>query len=102
MLADACYFPRTLPVEQQDIHLTARVETVGDRFALRLQTDRFAHAVAIDVPDFSPEDNYVNVEPGPGRVIGLTAHARGAAPRVAVSALNGGAATIVAELAHAP
>jgi len=100
LLADACYFPRTLPTEEREIGLTARVEADGDRFALRLQTDRFAFAVSIDFPDFSPDDNYVNVEPGSGRSIGLTAHRRGATIRGTVSALNGRSATTVAEPAY--
>jgi hypothetical protein len=90
-----------MPSDEQEIGLTARVQSVGDRLALRLQTDRFAYAVVIDFPDFSPHENYLNVEPGPGRSIGLTAHARGATPRGTVSALNGRAATTVAEPVHA-
>lgn len=101
LLAEACYFPRALPVAEQDIGLAARVAPAGERFRLHLQTDRFAFAVAIDFPDFSPDDNYVNVEPGSGRVIELTARRRGLSPHGTVAALNGRAATIVAEPVHA-
>ena len=61
-----------------------------------LQTDRFAHAVAIDVEGHFPDDNYLHLEPGETRRVGLRTTTRGAVPRGSVSALNGrGSAPIV-------
>ncbi len=97
LLADACYFPGTLPPDERDIGLAARVEPAPGGFALYLETRRFAHAVSIGFDQFTPDDNYVSVEPGQTRCIRLAAQARGAAPRGSVSALNGRAISVAAE-----
>jgi beta-mannosidase len=87
--AGACYFPGPLPAGQGcDLGLTVRTELGADGYALVLETERFAHAVAIDVDDFVPDDNYLNLEPGETRTVRLRATTRGSVPRGRVSALN--------------
>jgi beta-mannosidase len=95
--AAAYYFPGSLPAGgADDVGLTAHAEETSDGYSLILEAERFAHAVAIDVEGFLPDDNYVNLEPGQRRRVGLRATARGGIPRGSVSALNGrGASPIV-------
>jgi len=96
----AYYFPATLPAEPVgDLGLTAHAEPTDNGYALVLTTERFAHAVAIDVEGWLPDDNYLHLEPGEIRRVGLRTTADGRAPRGSVSALNGGSAVpvIVAE-----
>jgi beta-mannosidase len=88
--ATACCFPDTLPRERvADLGLTARAEPTSGGYALVLETGRFAHAVAIDVDGWLPDDNYLHLEPGETRRVGLRAMARGKEPRGSVLALNG-------------
>jgi beta-mannosidase len=90
LLAASCYVPDTLPAGHAgDLGLTARVEPTDEGYALVLETERFAHAVAIEVEGWLPDDNYLHVEPGEPRRIGLRTTASGAAPRGRVLALNG-------------
>jgi beta-mannosidase len=107
-LAGACYFPGPLPAgSDRDVGLTVRTELGADGYALVLATERFAHAVAIDVEGFVPDDNYLNLEPGETRTVGLRAITTGLVPRGRVSALNGRdtvplkAPIVVAEAVHA-
>jgi beta-mannosidase len=107
-LAGACYFPGPLPAgSDRDVGLTVRTELGADGYALVLATERFAHAVAIDVEGFVPDDNYLNLEPGETRTVGLRAITTGMVPRGRVSALNGRdtvplkAPIVVAEAVHA-
>jgi beta-mannosidase len=95
--AAAYHFPGQLPAAHSlDLGLTARAEPTADGHELVLQTDRFAHAVAIDVEGHFPDDNYLHLEPGETRRVRLRTTTRGAVPRGAVSALNGrGSAPIV-------
>jgi beta-mannosidase len=89
--ASASYFPGPLPAgRDRDVGLTVRTERSADGYALVLATGRFAHAVAIDVDGFVPDDNYLNLEPGETRTVGLRAIASGLVPRGLVSVLNGG------------
>jgi beta-mannosidase len=91
VLAAAHYFPRRLPAicpEDADIGLTARVESLDGEYVLALNAARFACAVEIEVDDFVPLDNYLDLEPGEIRRIGLRPIAPGAVPRGRVSALN--------------
>ncbi|MGH9142451.1 MAG: glycoside hydrolase family 2 protein, partial [Vicinamibacterales bacterium] len=85
-----CYVPRTLPAERVgDLGLTARAEPTRDGCVLVVDTLKFAHAVAIDVEGWIPDDNYFHVEPGEPRRIFLHSTRRGAALRGHVAALNG-------------
>jgi beta-mannosidase len=107
--ASACYFPGSLPGAQTGyLGLTARTEEFGaDTYALVLSTERFAHAVAIDVDGFVPDDNYLNLEPGETRTVGLRAATQDVALRGRVCALNGrdvvpiGIPLVVSETIHA-
>jgi beta-mannosidase len=102
--AAACYFPGTLPASRgRDLGLSARTELTDGGYALVLETERFAHAVAIDVRGFLPDDNYLHLEPGETRRVGLRAVTRGAVPRGSVSALNsrGPVPLVAAEAVHA-
>jgi len=88
--ASACYFPGLLPAGQSgDVGLTVRPELGADGYALVLATKRFAHAVAIDVDGFVPDDNYLNLEPGATKTVALRAVTPGVVPRGRASALNG-------------
>jgi beta-mannosidase len=88
--ATACYFPGWLPAGRaNDVGLTARAEPTDEGYSLVLDTARFAHAVAIEVEGFLPDDNYLNVEPGETRRVALRRTADGVALSGAVSALNG-------------
>ena len=95
--AAAYHFPGPLPsTHSPDLGLTARAEPTADGYEVLLRTDRFAHAVAIDVEGHFPDDNYLHLEPGETRRVGLRTTTRGAVPRGSVSALNGrGSAPIV-------
>ncbi len=91
VLAAAHYFPRRLPAicpEDADIGLTARVESLEGEYVLALNAARFAYAVEIEVDDFVPLDNYLDLEPGEIRRVGLRPIVHGAVPRGRVSALN--------------
>ncbi|HKF65713.1 MAG TPA: glycoside hydrolase family 2 protein, partial [Vicinamibacterales bacterium] len=88
--ASACYFPGPLPAGQSgDVGLTVRPELGPEGYTLVLATKRFAHAVAIEVDGFVPDDNYLNLEPGATRKVGLRAVTSGVVPRGRASALNG-------------
>jgi beta-mannosidase len=103
LLGSCYYFPGTLPATcSTDLGLTARIEPMGGEYSLVLETERFAHAVSIELDDFLPADNYFSVEPGESRRVALTAMPPGASLRGHVSALNGsGPVPIVAsEAAH--
>ena len=88
--AAACYVPNTMPADRVgDLGLTVRAEPTDDGFALLLETERFAHAVAIEVEGWLPDDNYLHVEPGEIRRVRLKPTSGRAAPRGRVLALNG-------------
>jgi beta-mannosidase len=106
--AGACYFPGPLPAGRDgDVGLTARTELGADGYTLVLATERFAHAVAIDVDGFVPDDNYLNLEPGETRTVRLHSATRGLVPRGRVSVLNGrdtvpiNVQAVVSEAVHA-
>jgi beta-mannosidase len=74
VLASAHYFPRRLPAiwpPDAESGLTASVESIDSGFVLALTSARFAYAVEIDLDDFVPDDNYLHLEPGETRRIGL-------------------------------
>ena len=56
---------------------------------LVVETERFAQAVAIEIDDYLPDDNYLHLEPGERRRVLLRGLGRReAVPRGRVSALN--------------
>ena len=61
------YFPAHCRPGSGELGLTAHAEETDEGYALVLETERFAHAVAIDVEGFLPDDNYLHVEPGETR-----------------------------------
>ena len=72
-----------------DLGLTARAEPTRDGCVLVVETAKFAHAVAIEVDGWIPDDNYFHVEPGEPRRVLLRPTHRAAALTGRVSALNG-------------
>jgi beta-mannosidase len=85
--ASACYFPGPLPDPLLDGNACAVGLTIHtEPGALVLTTERFAHAVAIDVEGFVPDDNYIFLEPGEPRTIRLSAMT----PNVAPEAVHAG------------
>ena len=83
ILAAAHYFPCGLPAARDSaLGLTARAEPIADGYALVLEADRFAHAVAIDADGFVPDDNYLHLEPGEPRRLVLSRRGAGTAARV--------------------
>jgi beta-mannosidase len=89
--AVACYFPGTPPADRAEtLGLTARVEQTDDGYALVLETERFAHAVTIDIEGWLPDDNYLTLEPGEVRRVALHPMTDGSALCGSVSALNSG------------
>jgi beta-mannosidase len=103
MLATACFYPDRLPAERMgDLGLTALASPTAHGYSLALATERFAHAVAIDVDGCLPDDNYLHLEPGVTRQIELRTKAAGQPLRGSVLPLNGDPVSIVAvESAHA-
>jgi beta-mannosidase len=88
-LAAAHYFPGALPAEESDLGLTARAERDRDTYALVLESNRFAHAVAIDAGSWLPDDNYVHLEPGQPRRVVMRSADGARTFQGSVSALNG-------------
>lgn len=88
--AEWCYFPGCLPAGRtEDLGLKAMAQQVaGDTWDLRLESKRFAYAISIDIPDFTPQSAYFELTPGRERVVRLSANVAGATPRGFVTALN--------------
>jgi len=100
LLAATHFFPRTLPTKiDGDLGLTARAELTSRGYELLLSTDRFAYAVAIQIPGWLPSDNYLHLEPGETRRLQLQNTMPAARPCGTVSALNSRSAVsiVVAE-----
>ena len=95
-IARACFFPGELPCERaDDLGLRADAEQLADGgWQLRLKSERFAFAVALEIADFQPEDAYFELAPGEERVLTL-AGSGSAAPRGFVTPLNASAPTRV-------
>jgi beta-mannosidase len=88
VLATSHYFPHYLPAaSSRDPGLTARLETGRDGYTLVLDTERFAHAIEIDMDGFLPDDNYLSLEPGESKRVRLHPRA-GAHATGTVAALN--------------
>jgi beta-mannosidase len=104
LLAASYHFPGPLPSSRVgEVGITARAEPAAEGYALLLETERFAYAVAVEVEGFIPDDNYFNLEPGETRRIGLRQTTGAAHLWGRVSALNGSdsASVIVSEAIHA-
>lgn len=100
LLATTHFFPQTLPAEiDSDLGLAARAEPTHRGYELLLSTDRFAYAVAIQIPGWLPSDNYFCLEPGETRRLQLQNTMPAARPCGSVSALNsrGAVSVLVAE-----
>jgi beta-mannosidase len=93
ILAVAHSFPSGLRATcDHDIGLVAGAEPLADGgSAVVLETNRFAYAVTLDVPGFTPDDNYLHVEPGEPRRVVLRTKTPGRPLRGTASALNGSA-----------
>lgn len=76
-IASACHFPQGRPAAQHACELS--VELVEeDGFFLKIETDRFAQSVIIEVPGFLPSDNWFHLAPGNARLISLQPLSAGA------------------------
>jgi beta-mannosidase len=97
VLGDAFYFPLGLPKERAaEIGLQAQVERDARGYLLHLSARDFAQSVAIDVPGFLPEHDYLHLAPGARRSLRLSplpGTAPGAACRGRAQPLNAVAAT---------
>jgi beta-mannosidase len=88
LLAEDCYAPGAIPVEQAiDPGLSVRATIHPDGCELALRAERLACAVAIDVPGFTPDDNYLTLEPAETRRVRLR-RSGGEAARGTVAAIN--------------
>jgi beta-mannosidase len=89
-LGEAYYFPQGLPTTRNmDIGLHAQVEARPDgSYALTVQTQKFAHAVAIHAEKFLPEDNYFSLSPTGERTILLHPWGKARVFQCSISALN--------------
>ncbi len=103
LIAQACHFPRGLSAERvEDLGLAASVQAVqDDEWRLNLRSERFAHAIALDLPEFTVEDCYFNLSPGEQRSLTLHATVAGAKPRGFARPLNAQSATRIT-VAKAP
>jgi beta-mannosidase len=103
VLTSALHFPGYLPSATREVGLTAHAELTSEGYALVLEAERFAHAIAIDVDGCTPDDNYLHLEPGEPRVVRLRNAAPDAIRGGRVAMLNGEAALPIlsAEAAHA-
>jgi beta-mannosidase len=89
-LAAAYCFPRGLPFARESgLRLVAQAEPIAGGYGLVLEADRFAHAVAVEAEGFTPDDNYLHLEPGEPRRLVLRAEDPDRPLRGSVSALNG-------------
>ncbi len=102
VISEASYVPGgSLPSTVEDLGLQAKLEPAADdRWWLCLQTQKFAHAVALDIPGFAAEDAYFDLRPGIERRLELTSRVPGATPRGFVRALNAQSPTRIAVIAR--
>jgi beta-mannosidase len=73
-LGEAFHFPQGLPTHQEaDLGLEGTIARAPDAalWRLTLRTRAFAQSVALDVPDYVPDDNYFHIAPGATREVVL-------------------------------
>jgi beta-mannosidase len=99
LLASAHSFPVGLPPARENrLRLVARGTPRRDGYALVIEADRFAHAVAVDAEGFEPDDNYLHLEPRQPRTLFLRSRGPRRTLCGTVAALNGkGLVPIVCE-----
>jgi beta-mannosidase len=56
-------------LQQRDLGLTAEAAPIADGVALRVRTQRYAHAIHIDAPGHAAADQYFPLAPGAARTI---------------------------------
>jgi len=97
---EAFLFPAGRPAHREaDLGMDASVAFLdGERFALTVRSRRFAHAVAVSVDGFSPDDNYFHVQPGGAKSVILRRIGPAAEPRGTVLASNARAATRISKV----
>jgi hypothetical protein len=71
------------------LELEAHADPIEGGYALILEANRFAYAVAVEAEGFVPDDNYVHLEPRQPRRLVLRAEDRGRWRSGSVCALNG-------------
>ena len=90
IIASAHGFPCGLPTMRDEaLGLVARAEAIAGGYAITLETDRFAHAVAIEAAGFVPDDNFFHLEPGEPKRLFLRAESAGQPLHGCVVAVNG-------------
>ena len=91
VVSETCFFPTGLALPRvDDVGLSVTLHSQDDRHRLQLTTQRFAQAVAVEVPGYVADDSYFHMAPGAEKWVTLTpedaAHAK--APRGVVRPLN--------------
>jgi beta-mannosidase len=96
---DECFYlpgPPSLSMSS-DIGLEAWAASAGDTtWELTLGTKKFARSIAIEIPDFVPEDAYFHLAPQAERRVRLHARRPGVKPQGVVRPLNAHVPTKVA------
>jgi beta-mannosidase len=87
--AQAFHFPLGRPSHREpELGLEAQLVRAGSGWVLRVKSRRFAQAIALEVENAVPADNWFHLEPGVERVIALRSTGD-SAPRVLLEPLNG-------------
>jgi len=90
IIASAHGFPCGLPTMRDEaLGLVARAEAIAGGYAVTLETDRFAYAVAIEADGFVPDDNFFHLEPGEQKRLFLRAENAGQPLHGCVVVVNG-------------
>jgi beta-mannosidase len=91
VLSEDFFFPTgpALPCVD-DLGLRAALQLQNEQHRIRLTTEQFAHAVAVEVPGYVPDDSYFSLAPGTEKWVSLTPERteRPRPPRGVVRALN--------------
>ena len=62
-IIDAFHFPQGHDLSQQDIGLDATLENIEGSWQLHVSTVKFAQLLHIDIPGYTPQDNWINLAP---------------------------------------
>ncbi|WP_346915612.1 glycoside hydrolase family 2 protein [uncultured Roseibium sp.] len=93
VLSEAFHFPQGYPQTRQPLEIEGDLEPVSDgNWVLRLEAQRFAQSVHLDVAEFSVSDDWFHLAPGAGKRIMLARKAGtdpDVSPAVRLTALNG-------------